>query len=301
MLGSQWSKEELECFYEAFRKYGKDWKKVASVVRNRSVEMVEALYTMNRHPWRGIIIQFLGSDGQFLSYSRPVASSSGCLPLLKKKRSGGSRPRAVGRTPRFPVSYSYEKVNGEKFFSPTRQGLKLKVDANDDDVAHEVALTLAEASQRGGSPQVSCDVPVHVLLVIFNQVFSQTLTDLCPLQCLVIVARAQVPPPGFSMPNRAPPLGFASHESMEPSFDAMSCHCLLLLPSSFSNKICGCREIFEFGYTSYYPHFAGILCLMLPCIEINIEPPPEILVILRIFEFMDPAILALGKGDFWWA
>ncbi|GMP76643.1 hypothetical protein CsSME_00033233 [Camellia sinensis var. sinensis] len=48
MLGSQWSKEELERFYEAFRKYGKDWKKVASVVRNRSVEMVEALYTMNR-------------------------------------------------------------------------------------------------------------------------------------------------------------------------------------------------------------------------------------------------------------
>lgn len=59
------------------------------------------------------------------------------------------------RTPRFPVSYSYEKVNGEKFFSTTRQGLKLKVDANDDDVAHEVALTLAEASQKGGSPQVS--------------------------------------------------------------------------------------------------------------------------------------------------
>uniref|UniRef100_F6HDG1 Uncharacterized protein n=1 Tax=Vitis vinifera TaxID=29760 RepID=F6HDG1_VITVI len=48
MLGSQWSKEELERFYEAYRKHGKDWKKVASVVRNRSVEMVEALYTMNR-------------------------------------------------------------------------------------------------------------------------------------------------------------------------------------------------------------------------------------------------------------
>ncbi|KAI8002837.1 Protein ALWAYS EARLY 3 [Camellia lanceoleosa] len=204
MLGSQWSKEELECFYEAFHKYGKDWEKVASVVRNRSVEMVEALYTMNRAylslpegtaSVKGLIAMMAdhycnmegsdseqesndgigtsrksqkrvrgkirpntskGSDGQFLSYSQPVASSSGCLPLLKKKRSGGSRPRAVGRrTPRFPVSYSYEKVNGEKFFSPTRQGLKLKVDANDDDVAHEVALALAEASQRGGSPQVS--------------------------------------------------------------------------------------------------------------------------------------------------
>jgi hypothetical protein len=28
MLGSQWSKEELERFYEAYREHGKDWKKV---------------------------------------------------------------------------------------------------------------------------------------------------------------------------------------------------------------------------------------------------------------------------------
>ncbi|KAF6154547.1 hypothetical protein GIB67_027820 [Kingdonia uniflora] len=48
MLGTQWSKEELEKFYAAYRKYGKEWMKVAGVVRNRSVEMVEALYNMNR-------------------------------------------------------------------------------------------------------------------------------------------------------------------------------------------------------------------------------------------------------------
>ncbi|XP_027192378.1 protein ALWAYS EARLY 3 isoform X2 [Cicer arietinum] len=48
MLGPQWSKEELERFYEAYREYGKDWKKVAIAVRNRNMEMVEALYTMNR-------------------------------------------------------------------------------------------------------------------------------------------------------------------------------------------------------------------------------------------------------------
>ncbi|KAL6971312.1 hypothetical protein U1Q18_030990 [Sarracenia purpurea var. burkii] len=213
MLGSQWSKEELERFYEGYRKYGKDWKKVAAVVRNRSVEMVEALYTMNRAYLSlpegtasvvGLIAMMtdhycnlegsdseqesndgtgtsqksqkrgrgkfrsntsVGSDGHFLLHSQPVASSSGCLSLLKKRRSlgkvaldfaSGSRPRAVGkRTPRFPVSYSYEKVNGEKFFSPSRQSLKPKVDAHDDDVAHVVALTLAEASQKGGSPQVS--------------------------------------------------------------------------------------------------------------------------------------------------
>ncbi|XP_027918483.1 protein ALWAYS EARLY 3 [Vigna unguiculata] len=48
MLGPQWNKDELGHFYEAYRKFGKDWKKVALAVRNRSVEMVEALYTMNR-------------------------------------------------------------------------------------------------------------------------------------------------------------------------------------------------------------------------------------------------------------
>lgn len=50
----------------------------------------------------------------------------------------------------------YDKDNREKYLSPNRQGLKLKPDSNDDDdVAHEVALALAEASHRGGSPQVS--------------------------------------------------------------------------------------------------------------------------------------------------
>ncbi|GAB4835822.1 hypothetical protein Ancab_000738 [Ancistrocladus abbreviatus] len=48
MLGPQWSKKELGCFYEAYRKYGEDWKKIAIIVRDRSPEMVEALYNMNR-------------------------------------------------------------------------------------------------------------------------------------------------------------------------------------------------------------------------------------------------------------
>ncbi|KAI7747812.1 hypothetical protein M8C21_005348, partial [Ambrosia artemisiifolia] len=48
MLGSPWIDEEVERFYKAYRKYGKDWKKVAAMVRTRNSEMVEALYTMNR-------------------------------------------------------------------------------------------------------------------------------------------------------------------------------------------------------------------------------------------------------------
>ncbi|XP_047310135.1 protein ALWAYS EARLY 3-like [Impatiens glandulifera] len=204
MLGSQWTKGELERFYDAYRKHGKDWKKVAAAVKNRSVEMVEALYTMNRaylslpegtasvvgliammtdhycnmdgsdseqESNDGVAISrkpqkrsrgklhsgtLKGNESRTLPHLQLGTSTSGCLSTLKKGRPNGSGPRAVGkRTPRYPVSYSYERINGDKIFSPTRQGLKFKVDATDDDVAHEVALALAEASQRGGSPQVS--------------------------------------------------------------------------------------------------------------------------------------------------
>ncbi|PIA61564.1 hypothetical protein AQUCO_00300823v1 [Aquilegia coerulea] len=202
-IGSQWSKEELERFYDAYRKYGKDWKKVASVVRNRSIEMVEALYTLNRAylslpegtasvvgliammtdhynvlegsesdresndepgisrkpqkrargKFRSSVSKGLDEPVPDLLRSQSTASNYGCLSLLKKKRSGGSRPRAVGkRTPRFPVSYSYDKYEGQKFVSPNKQVRKSEVDANDDEVA---VLVLAEALQRGGSPQVS--------------------------------------------------------------------------------------------------------------------------------------------------
>ncbi|GAB4843579.1 hypothetical protein Ancab_013544 [Ancistrocladus abbreviatus] len=206
MLGPQWTKEELQRFYEAYRKYGKDWKKVASSVRNRTMEMVEALYTMNRAYLSlpegtasvvGLIAMMTdhysvleGSDseqesndgvrtsrkpqtrgqgklhsstskeqdGHFadVSCSQTAALSYGCLSLLKKKRSSGSQTRAVGkRTPRFPVRYTYDKDNKAKYLSPARQGLRIKADPDHDDVAHEVALALAEASNRGGSPQLS--------------------------------------------------------------------------------------------------------------------------------------------------
>ncbi|XVF38683.1 hypothetical protein REPUB_Repub20aG0123000 [Reevesia pubescens] len=247
MLGPQWTKEELERFYDAYRKYGKDWKKVATTIRNRSVEMVEALYTMNRAYLSlpegtasvvGLIAMMTdhycvmgGSDSEQESNEgigasrKPLkrskgklrdqpsksldkqlpdllqfhsaASGHGCLSLLKRRRSE-SRPRAVGkrtprvpisfshdknqgewffppirqgmklkfeyaddnvahgkRSPHAPISFSHDKNKGERFFSPIRQGMKLKVDYVNDDVAHEIALALTEASQRGGSPQVS--------------------------------------------------------------------------------------------------------------------------------------------------
>ncbi|XP_012069373.1 protein ALWAYS EARLY 3 isoform X2 [Jatropha curcas] len=198
MLGPQWSKEELERFYRAYRKHGQDWEKVAVAVHDRSVEMVETLYTMNKAylslprgyaSAAGLIAMMtdhynnLEDSDSEQETNRPIVSPrkpqkrargmkeldmspvpqlvqsqpavTGCLSLLKKRRSG-TRPWAVGkRTPRVPVSYSLDKDSGEKYISPIRQGLKFKTDALDDDVAHEIALVLTEASQRAGSPQVS--------------------------------------------------------------------------------------------------------------------------------------------------
>ncbi|XP_022979673.1 protein ALWAYS EARLY 3-like isoform X1 [Cucurbita maxima] len=210
LLGPQWSKDEVEQFYEAYRKYGKDWKKVAAAVRNRSTEMVEALFTMNRAYLSlpegtasvvGLIAMMTdhysvlincqrdseseqesnensgarrkpqkrlrgksqnnnskGLDPHFgdASQSQSFPTNYGCLSLLKKRRSG-IKPHAVGkRTPRVPVSYSYDKDSRERFLSPSRHNSKTRVDdPNDDDVAHEIALVLTEASQRDGSPQLS--------------------------------------------------------------------------------------------------------------------------------------------------
>lgn len=86
----------------------------------------------------------------------------------------GIKPHAVGkRTPRVPVSYSYDKDGREKLFSPSKHNSKGKVDdPNDDDVAHEIALVLTEASQRDGSPQLSQTpnpkIEGHVLSPIRN-------------------------------------------------------------------------------------------------------------------------------------
>uniref|UniRef100_A0A5B6ZGY8 CCR4-NOT transcription complex subunit 4 n=1 Tax=Davidia involucrata TaxID=16924 RepID=A0A5B6ZGY8_DAVIN len=79
------------------------------------------------------------------------------------------------------------------------------------------------------------------------------------------VSRAQISaPPGFSVPSRAPPPGFTSHERMEQAFDTMSGNHFL-----DNSSLLG---------TPYQAPPSG-----------NIGSTGDI-------EFMDPAILAVGKG-----
>ncbi|KAL1197448.1 Protein ALWAYS EARLY 3 [Cardamine amara subsp. amara] len=174
MLGPQWSKEELERFYEGYRKFGKEWKKVAAFVHSRSAEMVEALYTMNKAylslPEGTASVVGLnammtdhysvlhgGSDSEQENNERTETprSSSGGLRSVKKRRTE-TVPRAVGkRTPRIPISYTLEKDTKERYLSPVKRCLNQKGDDTDDDMEHEIALALAEASQRGGSTKNS--------------------------------------------------------------------------------------------------------------------------------------------------
>ncbi|XP_057449070.1 uncharacterized protein LOC130740465 isoform X3 [Lotus japonicus] len=82
---------------------------------------------------------------------------------------------------------------------------------------------------------------------------------------LSAISRAQVSaPPGFSVPSRPPPPGFSSHERMEQAFDSITGNSLLDHSSLLRN--------------SYQTSSAG-----------NIGGVGDL-------EFMDPAILAVGKG-----
>ncbi|XP_061363165.1 uncharacterized protein LOC133306805 isoform X2 [Gastrolobium bilobum] len=84
---------------------------------------------------------------------------------------------------------------------------------------------------------------------------------------LSAISRAQVStPPGFSVPSRPPPPGFSSHERVEQNFDSITGNSLLDHSSILRN--------------SYQTPSTG-----------NIGGAGDI-------EFMDPAILAVGKGRF---
>ncbi|KAJ3704051.1 hypothetical protein LUZ61_007756 [Rhynchospora tenuis] len=201
LLGPQWSKEELERFYDAYRKYGKDWEKVSGSVHNRTADTVESLYDMNRaylslpegvataagliammtdhysnlegsniekednellkmgparsQPKRGKGKQKTESKASksrypdLLSYE-PASSSFAALSAIKKKRSGGTTPRAVGkRTPRVAVANIQNRGNNG-LGSPS-----IAVKPDDDEGVHVAAMALAEVFQRGGSPQIS--------------------------------------------------------------------------------------------------------------------------------------------------
>lgn len=199
MLGSPWTDEEVERFYKAYRKYGKDWKKVAAMVRTRNSEMVEALYTMNR---------------AYLSLPEGTASVVGFIAMVSDHYNaleGSDNDQEINIFPKLvhkPKKRSHglvqknggeeDKLQSRQVGSSDRRLPQLKRRESDgctvrkrtprfpinhssrrdkignyvspynrgqkrevDDVAHGAALALTEALQRGGSPQAS-QSPYHI-------------------------------------------------------------------------------------------------------------------------------------------
>ncbi|KAF7813668.1 Protein ALWAYS EARLY 3 [Senna tora] len=195
MLGPPWSEDELEHFYEAYRKYGKDWKKVAVAVHNRSLEMVEALYNMNRAYLSlpegtasvvGLIAMMTdhysvlgGSDSgqesneETETFKKPKKRLRGKCLYDSYKASDGhfsdpSQTHSVASSDGC-LSLLQKKHSGIRPHAVRKRTPRVPVSysygkdarqnyrqmVDSNDVAHKIALALTEASQRGGSTKVS--------------------------------------------------------------------------------------------------------------------------------------------------
>ncbi|CAM9004189.1 unnamed protein product [Rhodiola kirilowii] len=145
MLGSQWNNKELQQFYDAYRKYGTNWKKVAAAVRSRSVEMVEALYSMNR---------------AYLSLPEGTASVAGLIAMVTdhydvmerseseqgshEGRDRDAHPRAPKRSRRKYRSNTFKDVDNNV---PDRSPSHFAGSSSD-------CLSLLKANLPGGEPRV---------------------------------------------------------------------------------------------------------------------------------------------------
>ncbi|MCO5597678.1 hypothetical protein L7F22_051759 [Adiantum nelumboides] len=206
LLGPPWSEDDLKHFYQSYRRHGRDWKKVAATFHNRTVEMVEVLYNMNKAylslpegaaSAAGLIAMMTDhynilEDSRSLDEdsSKDVAASmpsnqvparlrstsstqqgmkaGGVVPQLSGLSSYGgpspakkprtvavNRPRAVGkRTPRVPLMHLQGITkSGKLHLSEPMEDAEQ--DSFGDCDEFKVALTLASASQRAASPQIS--------------------------------------------------------------------------------------------------------------------------------------------------
>ncbi|KAL1352754.1 hypothetical protein AAHE18_06G190900 [Arachis hypogaea] len=87
MLGLQWSKEELEHFYKAYRKYGKDWKKGGNDSEKERNEDAKASKRFQKCLRRKQMNDHKILAGPFLDHfqSQSFASGDSSLLLLKTR------------------------------------------------------------------------------------------------------------------------------------------------------------------------------------------------------------------------
>ncbi|XP_051152756.1 protein ALWAYS EARLY 3-like isoform X2 [Andrographis paniculata] len=188
MLGPQWSNDEMTLFYNAYQKFSKDWKQVSDAVRNRSSEMVETLYFINR-AYLSLPHGTASADGLIAMMTEYYSSMAGTdsdqnnnvgsgSAVKTKKHSHGSKATEgqsdspsqtvssysgclpllarSGGMPAYPVRkrtprlhVSSSSKNNDGGISATKEGLQLNAKASDDEVAlHEISVVLTEESPR---------------------------------------------------------------------------------------------------------------------------------------------------------
>ncbi|XP_065852517.1 protein ALWAYS EARLY 2-like isoform X2 [Euphorbia lathyris] len=190
-LGPRWSDGELQRFYKAYRVHGVDLKKIAAEVPNRSVEMVQTLYRMNKVYLSlpegtasvvGLIAMMTDhystlevSDGERESYdvlemsrkphkskqtkSKPSMSKGDLLQSRSVASSDAylsllKKGHFYGDQPR-AVGKRTPRIPIPREHVSMKKGQTSENDANEEEVAHVAALALTEGLRRGGSPQVS--------------------------------------------------------------------------------------------------------------------------------------------------
>ncbi|OEL36716.1 Protein ALWAYS EARLY 3, partial [Dichanthelium oligosanthes] len=78
-LDPKWSKDELTHFYDAYRRHGKDWKKISLAVGGKSSDMVRSLYSVHR---------------TFLSLPERQATAMGFIALVTGHRNASDKSKS---------------------------------------------------------------------------------------------------------------------------------------------------------------------------------------------------------------
>ncbi|KAL1211716.1 Protein ALWAYS EARLY 2 [Cardamine amara subsp. amara] len=134
-LGPQWTRVELERFYDAYRKYGKEWRKVAAAIRHgRTVDMVEALFNMNR---------------AYLSLPEGTASVAGLIAMMTDHYSvmEGSGSEGEGHNPS-DVPRKYQKRKRAK---PQLSDSREEVDIQHSTASTDGCLTFLKQARANGT------------------------------------------------------------------------------------------------------------------------------------------------------
>ncbi|KAG2550281.1 hypothetical protein PVAP13_9KG234413 [Panicum virgatum] len=91
-LGATWTNDELMCFYKAYHRHGKDWKKISAAVGHKSPDVVKVLYALHR-----TFLSLPKHQATSMGFIALVAGHRNVLELPPSHRGNGQTIRASGK------------------------------------------------------------------------------------------------------------------------------------------------------------------------------------------------------------